>query len=440
MDKGTQTSYQDQRLNTVFQIARVLATRDSLDDMLPHFLACLIETQEVADTGLLSLYDPSEGVLKVKAAHGYDLRQLSRLRLAPGESMSGQVYQSGRAQLYPTPEAIAQAMMSTSPTNREAFETAATSGKQPLSAICIPLVTREVGVEGGALVLENLRQPHSFTEDDVTFLEHVADHITLSVENAHLRETLRTTHALDETNRFKGGLISTLAHEMRTPLTSIKGYATALLMEEAAFSPETQREFLKFIDEECDTLQDLIHDLLESTIIDAGLMRLEFQPVLVARLTKDVIHDMALSGEKHRFLIDFPKDFPIVEADPDRITQVLRNLLDNAVKYSPQGGLIIVRGEVAGNEITVSVADQGIGIAPDDLNRLFDKFFRANSRAGRRVVGSGLGLPIVRAIVDSHGGRVWAESHVDQGTTLYFTLPIRNSEQDSVQIAGDAHE
>jgi signal transduction histidine kinase len=302
------------------------------------------------------------------------------------------------------------------------------------------LVTREVGVEGGALVLENLRQPHSFTEDDVTFLEHVADHITLSVENVHLRETLRITQALDETNRFKGELISTLAHEMRTPLTSIKGYATALLMEEAAFSPETQREFLKFIDEECDTLQDLIHDLLESTIIDAGLMRLEFQPVLVARLTKDVIHDMALSGEKHRFLIDFPKDFPIVEADPDRITQVLRNLLDNAVKYSPQGGLIIVRGEVARNEITVSVADQGIGIAPDDLNRLFDKFFRANSRAGRRVVGSGLGLPIVRAIVESHGGRVWAESHVDQGTTLYFTLPIRNSEQDSVQIAGDAHE
>jgi len=274
----------------------------------------------------------------------------------------------------------------------------------------------------------------------VTFLEHVADHITLSVETAHLRETLRTTQARDEPNRFKGELISTLAHEMRTPLTSIKGYATALLMEEAAFSPETQREFLKFIDEECDTLQDLIHDLLESTIIDAGLMRLEFQPVLVARLTKDVIHDMALSDEKHRFLIDFPKDFPIVEADPDRITQVLRNLLDNAVKYSPQGGLIIVRGEVAGNEITVSVADQGIGIAPDDLNQLFDKFFRANSRAGRRVVGSGLGLPIVRAIVESHGGRVWAESHVDQGTTLYFTLPIRNSEQDSVQIAGDAHE
>jgi two-component system sensor histidine kinase VicK len=130
-------------------------------------------------------------------------------------------------------------------------------------------------------------------------------------------------------------------------------------------------------------------------------------------------------GRIHRILVDFPARFPIVDADPDRIAQVLRNLLDNAIKYSPQGGLIVVRGEVRENEVVVSVADQGVGIAPADLNRLFEKFFRAQSGLGRHVVGTGLGLPICRTIVESHGGQIWAESQVGQGTTLYFALPLK---------------
>ncbi|NIV29377.1 MAG: hypothetical protein GWN58_07670, partial [Anaerolineae bacterium] len=115
--------------------------------------------------------------------------------------------------------------------------------------------------------------------------------------------------------------------------------------------------------------------------------------------------------------------FPIVDADPRRIEQVIRNLLDNAFKYSPAGGLVVVRGEVQEREIVISVADQGMGIAPEHLNRLFEKFYRIESGLGRHVVGSGLGLPIARTIVESHGGRIWAESQVGQGSTFYFTLP-----------------
>jgi signal transduction histidine kinase len=224
--------------------------------------------------------------------------------------------------------------------------------------------------------------------------------------------------------------MSTLAHEMRTPLTSIKGYSTALLMEEAAFSSETQHEFLEFIDEECDVLQDLIHDLLESSIIDAGFLKLELQPVMLPRLAKSLTEDMARRHPYYRFLVDFPKDFPIVDADQDRVAQVLRNLFDNAIKYSPQGGVIVVRGKVREDEVVISIADQGIGIAPEHLNRLFEKFFRVKSGLGRHVVGSGLGLPIARAIVESHGGRIWAESQVGQGTTLYFTLPLQGLSQE----------
>ena len=195
-------------------------------------------------------------------------------------------------------------------------------------------------------------------------------------------------------------------------------------MDEVEFSPATQREFLQIIDEECDVLQDLIHDLLESSIIDAGLLRLEFQPTLLPRLAHAAIEDLLHQSGKHQFAVDFPADFPIVDADPQRISQVLRNLVDNAIKYSPQGGLIVVRGVVRPDEVIVSVADQGVGIAPEHLNRLFEKYFRIETGLVRHVVGSGLGLPIAHTIIESHKGRIWAESTVGEGTVFFFSLPI----------------
>lgn len=425
---GAQTVKQDQRLLTIFEIARILVTEHELETMLQKLLVCLIETLEAADAGSLWLYDPSEVRLAAKGAQGYDFTTLKQLRLAPGEAMSGKVFQTGQAQLYPTPEATAAAMANITPENGEVFRAATAGLRQPLSAICVPLTAGQI--KAGVLALLNLRQPASFTHEDMAFLQRVADLITIAIENARLRSELQSAQALSEANRLKAELISTLAHEMRTPLTSIKGYSTALLMEESAFSPETQREFLQIIDEECDVLQDLIRDLLESSIIDAGLLRLEPQPVRLPRLAKSVTDDIARRAQESRFLLDFPENFPILDADPDRIGQVLHNLLDNAVKYSPRGGLVFVRGEVREDEVIVSVADQGVGIAPEHLNRLFEKFFRVRSGLGRHVVGSGLGLPIARTIVESHGGRIWAESQLGQGSTFYFTLSLEGPSQE----------
>ncbi len=430
-----QITDKDQRLLTIFEIARVLATQHDPEIILPKLLSCLIETFEAADAGILLVYEPANEWLTVKATHGYDLAALRQLRLAPGESMSGKVFQTGQTELYPTPEAIAAAIADVTPANREISRAATSGRRQPLSAICIPLITGQTKV--GALVLENLRQPSSFVHEDLTFLQHVADIIALAIES-RLREELQAAQSLNEANRLKAELISTLAHEMRTPLTSIKGYSTALLMEEANFSPETRHEFLQIIDEECNTLQDLIRDLLESSIIEAGLLKLEPQPVMLPHLAKNVIDDIARRNPKYRLLVDFPSPFPIVDADPRRIEQVLRNLLDNAVKYSPQEGLIVVRGQVHQEEIVISVADQGVGIAPEHLNRLFERFFRVKSGLGRHVVGSGLGLPITRTLVESHGGRIWAESKAEQGSTFYFTLPLKGLSQEQVDLEGEA--
>jgi signal transduction histidine kinase len=432
----------DQGLKAIFEIAKIVVTEREADSMLPKLLHCLIEALEAAETGILEIYDPVEECLAVRStatrvSSGYEPAILERICLAPGEAMGGTALENGQVQLYPTPEAIAAARENLRPQNRAWLEQAIRGPDDPLSAICIPLITSRSKV--GALVLENRSKPDSFRLQDVPFLEAVADLIALSIENVQLREDLQETQALEEANRLKAELISTLAHEMRTPLTSIKGYATAMLMEEATFSPEKGREFLHIIDQECETLQDLIHDLLESSVIDAGLMKLEPQPVMLDHLVRDVIDDIArrafgaysdqISKEigfpgRTRFAVHFPRPFPVVDADPHRIGQVLRNLLDNAIKYSPNGGLIVVRGEAHQDEVVVSVSDQGEGIAPEDLNRLFEKFFRARSGLSRHVVGSGLGLPIARTIIESHGGRIWAESQKGKGSTFYFTLPL----------------
>ncbi len=418
----TTRPYKGQRLQTIFEIARVLATHHDLEVMLPRFLASLLVTFPAADAGLVLVFDQAEGFLRPTASQGYDAAALSRLRIAPGESVSGRVFAAGQAAMISGAADVSAAMATLSPENRRAYVEATAGLEQPQGMVCVPLVTRARRI--GVLILQQLRKSGNFSQGDLTFLSHVADLIALAIENDRLREQLQSERSLNEGNRLKAELISTLAHEMRTPLTSIKGFSTALLMEEATFSPDSQREFLQIIDEETDVLQDLIRDLLESSIIDAGLLKLEPQPVRLALLARDVVDDAARRNAHYRFLVDFPAGFPLVEADPRRVEQVLRNLLDNAVKYSPEAGLVVVRGQVRPGEVVVSVADQGLGITPEDLNRLFERFFRVKTGLGRHVVGSGLGLPIARTIVESHGGRIWAESQVGQGSTFYFTLPV----------------
>jgi signal transduction histidine kinase len=411
----------DRRISILFEIARFVASQHDLEAMPQGLLDCLSGALE-AEAGLLLLCDPPGKYLKVEAAQGYDLAALKPLRLARNEVIDGSAWQASQVTVHATLEAVAAARDCLTPEHRAALQDAATDRGLPDSALTMPLVAGADRV--GALLLENRRRPGRWAEMDLTFLGSLGNLAALAITNARQKHKLWTEQYLGEANLRKAELLSTLAHEMRTPLTSIKGYSTALLLEEASFNPETQQEFLHIIDEECDVLESIVHDLLESSIIDAGLLRLEPEPVLLPRLVKGVIDDISRRSRGYHFVVDFPASFPVVEADPHRIVQVLTNLLDNAVKYSAEGTTIVTRGRVHPDEVEVSVADQGIGIAPEHLNRLFEKFFRAASGRGHHVVGSGLGLPIAHTIVEGHGGRIWAESQLGHGSTLFFTLPL----------------
>jgi signal transduction histidine kinase len=450
---GEQNAIQDKKLYALLGIAEVLATQQqSLGALLDRLLTCLVERWEGAQTGVLLLYNPSQGRLDVAASYGYKTATLSHIQIAPGEGMTGKTFLAGRLQVYPSPEAVRVARADLSAPNRESLRAAngARSSRfsgspppglekglpEPARAVCLPL--GQVGI----LLLEDWHHAGDYASDDLSFLHAVTTPIVLAIESLRAKHAQTATQrpddapSLDEADRLRAELISALAHEMRTPLTSIKGYSTALLMDEASFNPQTQHEFLQIIDEECDTLQDLIHDVLESSNIEAGLLQLEPQPILLHRLVQSLVSDLEHRTSKHHFVIDFPPDFPIVEADPHRVEQVLRNLLDNSVKYCPEGGIVVIRSEAQEDQVVISVADQGVGIAPEHLNRLFEKYFRVRSAMNHHVVGSGLGLPIARAIVEAHGGRIWAESRLGEGSTFTFTLPRQVPTDDEEGASG----
>jgi PAS domain S-box-containing protein len=218
----------------------------------------------------------------------------------------------------------------------------------------------------------------------------------------------------------RGELISTLSHELRSPLTSVKGFTSTLLHRWERFTDDQKREMLATVNMDADRVTRLIQELLDVSRIDAGRLELRREEFDLAAMVEGIVGRFHLQHDGHRFQIAFPDGFPRVYADPDKIEQVLTNLVENAVKYS-DGGVVTVTGQATDAEVEVAVRDQGVGVPADQLPLIFTKFYR---RAGHGTPsGTGLGLFIARGLVEAHNGRIWADSTPGQGTTLRFRLP-----------------
>ena len=412
------------KLRALTEVAEVLASRLELPELFQSVMDKIIEILDPAEFGIILLWDQTRRVFRPQGATEQglsDLQPLFEIDLQEGESITGRVYATQKAQLLGTPAAVAQAMSGISPSTRAAMDYIYGAGRLPISVITAPVSAGEY--KYGVLVLETLRGPDFFTQSDVSFVQTLADLIGLEIDRARLDVAAAAIRESDQTDRLRAELMATFSHEVRTPLATIKGYSTALLLEDVQWSDEQRRDFLQLIDEECDNLEGMISDILDSSLIDVGQLGIELQPVRLPVMAREAAREMQRPSEIHRFVIDFPADFPIVDADPRRIKQVLRNILDNALKYSPDKGLVVIRGEIRPLDVVISIADQGVGISPEDLIPLFDKYFRVKAPTGYHVPGTGLGLPVSRAIVEAHGGRIWAESKIGEGTTLYFSIP-----------------
>lgn len=226
-----------------------------------------------------------------------------------------------------------------------------------------------------------------------------------------------------QAEELKTTFISVVSHELKTPVALIKGYAETLRREDATWDPATIQDSLAVIAEEADHLTHLIDNLLEASRIQAGRLKLEPTDVSLPRLAQKIVDGVRLQTTAHTFELDFPDDFPLVWGDPERLQEALSNLIDNAVKYSPSGGTIWIGGRVDQTSVTVYVADQGIGIPAEEQDRIFDRFHRVESDQQKRTKGTGLGLYLVKAIVEAHGGRVWVESVSGRGSIFIFVLP-----------------
>jgi signal transduction histidine kinase len=304
--------------------------------------------------------------------------------------------------------------------------------------------SRMIGFIVGARSHMTLR----LTEAERRFYAMYATQASTAIENARLYEALgqanltleekvqeRTKNLVDanerlrELDQVKSNFISLVSHELRTPLTAIKGFIVTLYHYDKEIPEEKRRIYLSVLNEETDRLTRLINELLDISRIESGRMEIQWKLSSLPEIVQHVFETLAVKAGRVNLVKKFPDDFPLVVADPDKMEQVLVNLVGNALRYSPENGTISVSGQRHANGVILEVKDEGPGIDFAEQEKIFDKFYRLDNEINRKNPGTGLGLPICRALVNLHGGKIWVESELRQGCRFFFTLPLNIDRQ-----------
>jgi len=235
---------------------------------------------------------------------------------------------------------------------------------------------------------------------------------------------------LRKLERVRRDFIANISHELKTPLTAIQGFAETLLSG-AMDDAQNRRRFLEIILEHSRRLARLTDDLLMLSKIEADRLELEIRPIPIGTWIESCLETARLrAGEKKiEVTAEIPANLPEVAADRRRLAEVLQNLLDNAVQYTLPGGKIILRAEVAGGEVILTVADTGIGIPRADQPRIFERFYRVDVARSREAGGTGLGLSIAKHLIEAQGGRIWVESEVGRGSQFHISVPVFDQER-----------
>ncbi|MCD6351888.1 MAG: PAS domain S-box protein [Armatimonadetes bacterium] len=248
-------------------------------------------------------------------------------------------------------------------------------------------------------------------------------------ENGNLQNVVAIIYDITEIRqleRMKTAFVSTVSHELRTPLTSIKGFISTLLDDtEGMYDDETRREFYEIIDQECDRLTRLINDLLNVSRIESGrALEMYITHVNLHEIAESVCQAQQAYTERHTIVNAVPPDFPIIEADADKVTQILDNLVGNAVKYSPDGGEVKISATDEGDYVKLEVSDQGLGVPEEHRDKIFERFQMVEDESRKAIKGTGIGLYLVRHLARAHGGDVWLEwSEVGKGSRFAVRLP-----------------
>lgn len=414
-------------LSSLLAVSKSLTSYPEFPASLEAGLARTIEVMPAASAGAVPLFRKKTNNFVVQCAAGLEQR------LEPGTPL--EIYTGDKPEvreepppgLTITPNLDGETYRLTLAACRSLMSLKGMAGAAR-NVLCAPLTYKERFV--GVVMVMNGSADRQFSSADERLIQAIAKDMALAVVNAELSQEAERAMVLIEADKIKSQFISAISHELRTPLTSIKGCTTSLLRQDVDWESSLRRDFLRTIDERTDELQNLIDKMLQIAKLEAGALKLEKEPLSLPRLAQKVVQDMKSRTASHQLVAEFPSPFPIVDADARCVEQVLKNLVENAIKYSPSGGRVSVSGAVADGSVVISVADEGIGIPPEQLDRIFDRFYRVDSPHTRRIGGTGLGLSIARGLVEAHGGRIWAESRGSGGSAFHFELPQSPSLKD----------
>jgi len=419
LDKARLHQETQQRLaemSTLQTFAHKISTTLDLNEVLDMIVFTLKDVLECRGVSI-ALLVPDTQTLEIRAAAGIQAKWRREAKLKLGEGISGQV----AATAQPMYVADTQVMP-----NFIFFD------KIVRSLLCVPLTVKDHVI--GTLTVDQ-SVPSAFTQDDERVLTIAAAQAAIAIENAQLYEELKERarkleHAyrdLQEADRLKDELVQNVSHELRTPLTFVKGYVELLLEGDMGPINERQRESLTIVAEKTNSVTRLVSDIIFLEQIERESLRLsQAQMTDLAQLALQGCEVTAASAGI-QLRLEVEPGLPPIIADRDRINQVFDNLLANAIKFSPEGGTITIRLRREGDAVLTSVIDTGIGIPKDQLQRVFERFYQVDGSATRRFGGAGVGLAIVKRIVEAHNGRVWVESEMGQGSTFYFALPVQRS-------------
>ena len=259
-------------------------------------------------------------------------------------------------------------------------------------------------------------------------LESLLNLVAVGLEKSRAQEAVNRAEVARQSEELKSTLLDAIAHEFKTPLTSIKAVTTDLLSDPAHALPQPQRELLTIADQGADRLDRLVTEAIQLARIEGGKFRLNQEVHFPSSLISAALRQMKPSTDGREVRVLARDDLPLVLVDSELIQTVIRQLLDNALKYSPPDGSITIAAEADGDRVVISVADQGQGISEEDQARIFDKFYRS-IKDRHQIQGTGMGLPIAREILRAHGGELWVKSNPGQGSRFCFSLPIASQER-----------
>jgi signal transduction histidine kinase len=389
-----------QELDAIYAINRVVTRATELDASLDEIIN-IARMVFIFDNVVLYIHQEKDS-LEPSYARAIGRGRNSEIDLAWGESIASGVMESGQIIVHHEQDGdISQDRM-----NARFF-------------LGLPLTAGDHNI--GSLVFVRYGGP-SFTPGQTHLAEYIAGHIARLFEHGQLVTKLSRLEAERQLERLQDDFVATVSHELRTPLGFIKGYATTLLRDDTTWDEETRVEFLTIIDEEADRLKELIDNILDSSRLQSGTLHMEFQPLQVDAMIRDLPLRARSLDEKLDVQVNLEVTNLKVQADPTRLSQVFDNLISNATKYAP-GSPVRITLTTNNNTARISFIDHGPGIPPIHLPNIFTRFYRVPNQ-NRSVPGTGLGLFICRRIINAHGGEIIAESQLGVGTTFHIDLPL----------------